>query len=95
MSPPLLRTSRPGTSTSSSLHRSGGKRLLGRRLDGIRNHGGIHAPRFAARTRDSYFELVATADELRDRDILDVNPVSVRHRIDGSEAIAMAVELMD
>lgn len=51
--------------------------------DGIRNVGGTPAPRLAARARDHYPELVATADELRDRDILDFDPVSLRHRIDG------------
>lgn len=51
--------------------------------DGLRNGGGIPAPRLAARARDAYPELVATADQLRDRDILDFDPVSVRHRIDG------------
>ena len=51
--------------------------------DGLRNGGNIPAPRLAARARDAYPELVATADQLRDRDIIDFDPVSVRHRIDG------------
>ena len=51
--------------------------------DGMRNVGGTPAPRLAARARDHYPELVATAEERRDRDILDFDPVSVRHRIDG------------
>jgi hypothetical protein len=51
--------------------------------DGIRNGGGLPAPRLAARARDHYPELVATAEQMRDRDILEFDPVSVRHRIDG------------
>jgi hypothetical protein len=54
--------------------------------DGIRSHGGIPAPRLAARARDDYPELVATQAELTGRapnDPLDFDPVSTRHRIDG------------
>ena len=54
--------------------------------DGIRNAGGKCHPRLEARARDSYPELVATAEELTGRrpaDLLGFDPVSVRHRIDG------------
>lgn len=51
--------------------------------DGIRNQGGIPTPRLASRARDHYPELVATEEQLRDRDILEFDPVSLRHRIDG------------
>ena len=51
--------------------------------DGMRNGGGAPPPRLAARARDHYPELVATAEQLRDADILDFDPVSVRHRVDG------------
>jgi hypothetical protein len=51
--------------------------------DGMRNDGREPPPRLAARARDRFPELVATADQIRDRDILDFDPVSLRHRADG------------
>ena len=54
--------------------------------DGMRNVGGVPCPRLAARARDAYPELVASAAELGGRPHpaeLDFEPASTRHRTDG------------
>jgi hypothetical protein len=54
--------------------------------DGMRNVGGVPCPRLAARARDCYPELVASAADLGGRPHpaeLDFDPASTRHRTDG------------